>query len=304
MTTTIYIINSHDDFHKYFKYLKEDAMVGDGQKVYVIGLDTEFICKDNYPESFARSSGWLEDNESCKMAMCTIQVASNSVCLVINLVNLMKPLPKKLVTMLTSDSWVKFGIGIENDLRILSLNYKLGHCSGSIELKSLALMANHPKPNLEHLYNQFIGGHVKKTDSVHDWSKELTDEQISYAARDAIMSYQLGMRIMKPTLDTIVKVIQVTSSNKLKINIGNDDLLPKKIEKSNDPHINYVGRLNEYAQWTKITLPKYDMMSDKSSHPIKFNVTCHLLDKETSATGLSKQEAKTISAKLMLELLN
>ena len=304
MVTTTYIINSHDDFHKYFKFLKEDAMMGNEQKIYVVGLDTEFISKDNYPESFAKSLTWLEDNESCKIAMCTIQIASNSVCLVINLINLGKPLPKKLVTLLTSDSWIKFGIGIENDLRTLSLNYTLGHCSGSIELKSLALMANHPKPNLEQLYNQFIGGHVKKTDSVHDWSKELTDEQISYAARDAIMSYQLGMNMMKPTLETIVKVIHATTSNKLDINVANDDLLPKKIEKSIDPHVNYVGRLNEYAQRIKVDLPKYIVATDNSKHPIRFNATCKLLDKETVATGLNKQEAKMLCSKLMLELIN
>ena len=306
--TTTYIINTFNDFHQYFNHLKDDAMMGDTQKIYVIGLDTEFICQDNYPESFEQSINWLENNTNCKIAMCTLQIASNNVCMVINLTKMGKPLPKKLVTLLTSDSWVKFGIGIENDLRILSLNYGLGHCSGSMELKSLALMANHPNPNLEFMYNQFVGGHVKKTNSIHDWTQDLTDEQISYAARDAIMSYQVGMTVLKPTLDNIQKVVETNISNKLQIKIGNnghkeDAILSTKIEKSNNARINYIGQLNEYLQNIKLPLPVYEFKADGSTTQKVFVVKCTCNGHVTTATGLNKRDGKNESARLMLNIL-
>jgi len=319
---TTYIINTFDDFHKYFKHLKEDAMMGINQKIYVIGLDTEFICKDNYPDSFEQSKSWIVDTTSSKMAMCTIQIASPHVCMVINLTKMGKPLPKKLIALLTSDSWVKFGIGIENDLRILSLNYQLGHCSGSIELKSLAIMVGHPKPNLEFLYNQFVGGHVKKTSSVHDWTKELTDEQISYAARDAIMSYQVGMSMINPTLLHIKKIVETDISNKLQIKIMNGDSnendsnervsnenvskspFPEKIKKSEATTVNYVGRLNEIAQRNKIPLPTYEFVCDESTHPKKFTSICTFGEHILGAGGLSKRDAKSLAAKDMLDVIN
>jgi len=279
-------------------------MMGDGQKVYVVGLDTEFISKDNYPESFEKSSQWVINN-SCRVATCILQVASKSVCLVINLVKMGKPLPKKLIKLLTSESWIKLGVGIDNDMRLISSNYQLGHCSGSIELKTFALIAGHPTPNLELLYNQLIGGHVKKTDSVHDWTKDLTDEQISYAAKDAIMSYQLGISILNPSVSNIKNVIDKHKSDKLEFTIGNDDdFKVAKIQKSEDQKINYVGRLNEYAQQFKLTSPEYSSVADTSKHPIKFIITCMFEGKKTDAMGLSKQEAKNIAAKLMLEQIN
>jgi hypothetical protein len=277
--------------------------MGDGQKVYVVGLDTEFISRDNYPVSFDKSNQWVTDN-SCKVAICIIQIASKSVCLVINLVKMGKPMPKKLIKLLTSESWIKLGVGIDNDMRLISSNYRLGHCSGSMELKSFALITGHPTPNLELLYNQLIGGHVKKTDSVHDWTKELTDEQISYAAKDAIMSYQLGISILNPSLSNIKDLINKNKSDKLDFVIGNDNIKPTKIERSLDTKINYIGKLNEYAQQLKLNSPEYASVADNTKHPIKFTVICTFNDKKTDATGLSKQEAKSIAAKLMLEQIN
>ena len=301
--TTTYLVNSYDDFHKYFNHLKEDAMMGDGQRVYVVGLDTEFISKDNYPESFEKSNQWVVDN-SCKIAVCIVQIASKSVCLVINLVKMGKQLPKRLIKLLTSESWIKLGVGIDNDMRLISSNYRLGHCSGSIELKSFALIAGHPTPNLELLYNQLIGGHVKKTDSIHDWTNDLTDEQISYAAKDAIMSYQLGTSMINPSIINIQKLVQMTMSNLLDIVIGNDDIKPAKIEKSLNTKVNNISKLNEYAQQMKLPSPEYTLIADNSKHPIKFIATCIFNDKKTDAIGLSKQEAKNIAARLMLEQIN
>jgi len=306
--TTTYIINTTKDFGKYFKLLKEDAARGDKQRIYVVGLDTEFICRDNYQDSYERSSEWVIDNESLNFVICTVQIASENVCLVINLTKMGLPLPKKLVKLFTSESWLKMGIGIDGDMRILSSNYQLGHCSGVVELKSFPVLASHPKPNLEFLYNQFVGGHAKKTDSVHDWALELTDEQIRYAARDAIMSYQLGMAIFEPTVRRIDEVVKNETSSKLSINIiGVDDqdsiMESQEVRKSGILTENYVGTLQEYSQQNRITLPVYEVVNiDESVHPKVFTTSCKFDGSETFGSGKSKREAKADSAKEMLSL--
>ncbi len=296
--TTTYLVNSTDDFHKYYPILKEDACRGDSQKVFVVGIDTEFICQDNYPESFLKSSEWVEDN-SCKMVVCVLQIASANVCMVINLVKMGKLMPDKLKKIITSDSWVKLGIGVENDLKILSSNYNLGYCGGALELKNIAIMALHPKPNLEFLYNQFVGGHVKKTNSVHDWTTDFTGEQIMYAARDAIMSYQLGTSMLEPTLDVIKSKVEIDTSSKLEIIIDNQEVDTKKPEVSK---INHVGRLQEYAQKLKIPLPEYTCVNSTERNPSEFEVVCKFSTyNDTIGHGHNKKSAKTHSAKLMME---
>jgi hypothetical protein len=302
--TSTYLINSCDDFHEYYNILKDDATMGDQQKIFVVGFDIEFICKDNYPESFDKSETWVIDN-STKIAACTIQISSKNVCFLINLIKMKHPLPKKLITILTSDSWVKIGIGVDNDMQILSSNYQLGHCSGTIELKSLALMSGHPKPNLEFLYNQFVGGHIKKTNSVHDWSNDLTNEQIKYAAQDAIMSYQLGITLFEPLLNNINKIVNGDISSKLSINVMNCDNSNLHIIDKTHIDINYVGKLQEYLQIKKISMPDYNLENiDDSTHPPIFYISCKVLDYKTVGIDKSKKNAKSNAAEKLLRIIN
>jgi hypothetical protein len=137
-------------------------------------------------------------------------------------------LPKSLISIFKNDSWVKVGVGVELDLNYLSSNYNLGHCSGAIEIKNLALLAKYEKSNLEYMFNKVIGGHVKKISSICDWSKDtLTHEQLVYAARDAIMSLQLFKGIMTPSINYLIKLHE-EHKNKvedvLKVDIINMDI--------------------------------------------------------------------------------
>ena len=105
-----------------------------------------------------------------------------------------------------SDKWLKSGVGVEGDLRKISDNYRLPYYSGSFELKTLAEVGKIRKPNLVNLYSLFVGQqHFKdKSQSICDWSLPLVEKKkIEYAARDAIMSYQVFKYMMTPSLNLI-----------------------------------------------------------------------------------------------------
>lgn len=309
-----YIINSTDDFHQYYPLLKNSARIGSTPDVYLVGFDTESFCKDNFPKSFELVQKWLPCGKHYNTVVCTIQLASDTVCLVVNLIKLKGNLPNNLLSIIKNDSWIKVGVGIELDLLHLSNNYQLGHCSGSIEIRNLALLAKYPKPNLEYMFNQLVGGHIKKTvSSVCDWSVEtLTHDQLIYASRDAIMSLQLFKHIIKPSIDNLVRIDDNNRKkvdNMLKINFVNlDDTNQLPILSEQNDTTNYVGKLNEIAQKEHIGLPIYqhatimDPITHQKKHD-KFEVVCIFKDKLVKGYGYSKKEAKTDSAKQMFFIL-
>lgn len=295
-----YLISTIEEFHKYFPLLKADSLING--KIHAIGFDTESICKANHPDSFSKSTKWVQNNSN-GMVTCTIQMASPNICLFISLVKIGLPLPKKLEKILVSDGWLKFGVGVDNDLRILSQNYNLGYCGGAMDLKSLALISCHSNPNLECLYNQFLGEGVKKTYSNRsDWGvQDLSTEQITYAAKDAVMSYRLAIKMTEPLLERLKSAaVEITinidnpepSSVDVKENIVNT---VKKVDKTN-----YIGKLNEMAQKNKTPTPKYTIIQDDRT--VTFRARCHFQGKETtSAWKGNKQDAKMEAALLMTE---
>ena len=292
----VYIVNTTEEFHKYFPLLKESAKTGSTPDTFLVGFDTEFICRDNQPESFSRAHTWLESTEF-SLGVCLIQVATSSVCLVINLVKMKKPLPNNLIKIVTNSCWIKAGIGIDNDLSILSKNYNLGHCEGGLELKNLALLARVSKPNLEFLYNKMFGEYIKKGSSICDWSKDLGTEQLSYAARDAIMSYQLAETMLKPSIELISKTVSNNEyGSKLGIKLVNAAL-------SDDDEIftkvNYIGRLNEFAQKKIWPLPIYDDFDRPLDTNFAFKFRCTFNEQTSFGCGHSKKEAKQEAAKIL-----
>lgn len=294
-----YIINSIQDFNQYFHIFKKSARCVSSNDIFIVGFDIEFICKANYPESFSKSYLW-NINTTHETSVCTIQIASESMCLVINLVKMGLPMPNNLIKLLTKTSWIKVGVGVDLDLTYLSNNFNLGHCGGAIDIKNLALLAKYKNPSLEFLFNQLVGSHNKKTATVInnccDWSRELNNEQLLYAARDAIMSIKVFNEMIKPSIDNLIKIEQETNTdNVLKINFANahfDNLLSESV---NDT-INYVGLLNEIAQKERKEYPSYKeyVLGIKT-----FKITCHFCNKITEGIANSKKDAKQIAAEKM-----
>ena len=302
-----YVINSVDEFHKYFKLLKDCATRGDKQKIFHVGLDTEFICKDNHGESFKNSINWVENNTDTCISVCVLQLYSCSensdigICFVINLVKMGKPLPKNLIKILKSKSWIKTGVSVENDLEYLSLNYNLGNCSGGIDLDALAIMSNYNSTSLENLYNLLFTNsniNINKKHQFFDWSQELTDDKIEYASLDALMSFELGKLFFNPIKDLLsLEVVNHKIVNSQPVN------LIKSFDR-NDQHINYIGKIQEYAQRNELTLPNYKITyEDNKKHPKLFTYECFFVGKFTSSTCTSKKKSKNESARKMFKLI-
>jgi dsRNA-specific ribonuclease len=299
-----YVINSIEEFYNSFHLLKKDASIGSTPDVFRIG----FISKDNQPDSYNRSKEWVY-NTSTKTVACIVQMASDNVCLVINLTKMKHPIPAMLFNVFTSDSWIKMGVGVENDLSILSDNYNLGHCGGGIELKNLALVAMFPTPSLATLYNRLVGGQVTKSKSICDWSKDLTDKHLLYAAKDAVMSYRLGVMILTPSIDTLERATDdhleaMVNGNNLDKHL---EILPvEQVDKASGS--NWVGELYEYYQRTNAGIISYLEVIDKDKkQPNIFCIKCVFTTSTGEYTengeGASKKEAKQNSAKNILDTL-
>jgi hypothetical protein len=222
---------------------------------------------------------------------------------VINLVKLGKILPNNLLKIIKNSCWIKGGVGIDNDLSILSQNYNLENCEGGIELKNIGLLAGTSNPNLEFMYNTLLGDTHKKGSSICDWSKELNEEQLTYAAHDAIMSFHLTNIILEPSIKAIRTIMSEKKLNsKLSlnmINVINTNNLKKDI---ND--INYIGRLNEYAQRESRQLPNYIELERSLNNNFPFKIGCEFKGIQTQSCGHSKKEAKQKAAKLLCEKID
>jgi hypothetical protein len=273
-----YIINSLEEFNMYFNGFRESAKVGSVPETFLVGLDTEYIAVTYTPK-------WVLNTPN-NIAVCLLQLASNTQCLVINLVKL-NCLPNKLIKLLTQDCYIKVGIGIELDLYHLSNNYNLGHCGGGIELKNIALLAHHKHPNLETLHNQLIATYKKNISGVCNWAGELTMEQITYAARDAIMSLKVFTTMIQPTLTFI------TTHNQDVLNLNIVNIIVNK-----SSNINYIGMLNNMAQKLNTT-PTYNTTNIDNN----FKCVCNFNNQTTEGLGSNKKTAKSVAAQKMCNLL-
>ena len=297
------VINTTQDFHKYFSILKESARSNSVPDTFLVGFDTEFISISSYPESFKRRMEWIKSPTN-DIACCVIQIASSDICLVINLVKMKLPLPNSLISIITSDSWIKVGVGIEQDLSLLSKNYILGHCGGGIEIKNLALLAHYPKPNLENLFNQFGGGHTKQISGMCDWSQELTEKQIIYAARDAIMSLYVFKKMINPIVENLIN-IKKNNNDILEIELINDNNKNNYCNNNdNNYNENFIGRLNEIAQAKKIDLPVYEEIIEKIGKTKMFKIKCYFNNNTTIGLGSSKKKAKHDASQKMYQKLS
>lgn len=252
MDNRVIIIENAQQFRGAFKSLFELSNNDTG--IHMIGLDCEYVTKNLHPESYEKAN-WCLRKDQHKIA-AKLQIASENLCIIVDLCKIGCELPNDLIMILESENWLKFGVGITGDMDTLVYQYNLNKCDGVFDMGIICKYLGCPTPNLEYLYNSFncSPDKFKKTDDkFNDWSKDMTTSQIKYASEDAYASYNIGkemMKRMKTSFDIMFeKYKNSTETQSPKIYTS--------IELSTATN-NYVGLLNEYSQRNKIPLPTFE----------------------------------------------
>jgi hypothetical protein len=311
----IMVIISKEHFDSIFVEFENSAKIKSNPEIYLVGLDTEYISRGNNSDSFSNCLVWVKKAES--IATCKLQLATSTMCLVIDLCEFEGNLPENLIKILTSESWLKTGVGIAKDLTNLSYNFELGQCNGGIELEIFSYLCNNPFHGLADLYKNVTGelidikkknkkAMVKDTYKI-DWSKSLTVSQIEYASTDAIMSYIIGKALIDAILTNSVKLKtknppSTSTSTSTSTSSIRPALITTKFMKKN-----YISELQEYAHKMKKELPEYKSVEQNinliNDIQERFEVTCLFNNIKTTGYGNTKQMAKYAAAKLMLETI-
>jgi hypothetical protein len=300
----IVLVESISQWNDIYNTLYKISIVNDIPAIHLIGLDCEYICLDNHKESFNNLLKNKFHNNNSKIIVCKLQLATNGLSIVIDLCKFNTSLPESLINILLSESWVKCGIGISNDILYLSDNYNLGHCNGLFELKTIVSVAGCSTPNLSFVYSTLFNTESnKEKDCCTDWSKEMTIEQLKYAANDAYISYSIGERLFKGLTGNLSGIF---SKNNIKLNT--DKIIESKslIISSNTnlkSDVNYINLLQEYCQKNKLALPVYNELNS-GNNTVLFLIDCIFSNNKTTGKGNNKKDAKQMAAKKMLETIN
>lgn len=220
MTRIIYIDNV-ETFHQHFSALRESARGNTTPDHFLVGFDTEYV-------------------EGNPKKVCVIQVGTAEIVLVIHVAQFQtshlqhfpeegifkKILPKQLLQLIRSPSWIKVGVGVGLDLHYVALQYHLGHCSGGIDLKNLAHVMHLPQTSLVGLYNRFIKPtplkSEKKQKGVYNWAlPTLPKEKIEYAGMDAYMAYVIFKAMIQSLFVSTVR--KRTDSSSIDLLQDDDD---------------------------------------------------------------------------------
>lgn len=288
-------IDSTEQFISKYSTFKENSKIhSKGYPIYHIGLDCEYISKSSFPESFENSKTWTTQR-SHDISICLIQLANPKSCLVIDLTKLGPALPTQLIDIIKSSNWIKTGVGIDLDITYLSDNFNLGQCNGCFDIKTFANLSGCETPNLEFLNNVLGFATLDKSlNSINDWSKPLTINQLKYASNDAISSYNIGSLMV----NSLKKSFNNNLNQKSFFN-SNVSNVTQTISISENTEINYVGKLQELAQKENILFPTYV----ESIVNTKFKCECNFKNKISDGYGTNKKMAKNESAKNVFTLI-
>ena len=211
MTPLTLLIDNQEAFHQIFKTFKEDARVRTPESAndrFIVGFDTEYVSW-SHRVAIEHKPKWILSKEfECRRAdtlVCVVSLASPSYNLVIPLRHLGPNLPKQLFNIITQPSWIKVGVNVDADLKNLSENYNLFHCSGGIDMQNVALLQGLANTKLETLWETLCGQSSKTilqrfphvSSSQQNWSCEnLSQPMIDYAAQDARLSLEIGRKLL------------------------------------------------------------------------------------------------------------
>ncbi|KAJ6507243.1 ribonuclease H-like domain-containing protein [Mycena vitilis] len=191
----------------------------------VVGFDTEYVPRKDTPEEAVineaiglvggnRKSailGWqVLEKWGCDpfpyawdtMGLSLVQIARGSDVWVID-VRRMKAVPGELLRVLTSTSIAKVGVGVVNDIPVVwnDLRMDLNNLIDAGLMARLLLVDKYVAGAYQNLSlvvsaQEVLGYTVDKGEQVSDWTAQLTDAQIRYAATDAMVSLRLYERLV------------------------------------------------------------------------------------------------------------
>lgn len=253
MSNRVFIVENTQQFRDAFKQFTELSNNGTG--IHMIGLDCEYVTKNLHLESY-ENAVWCPRKDQHKIA-AKLQIATENMCIIVDLCKIGHELPADLISVLESENWLKFGVGITVDMEILAFQYNLKKYDGVFDMGIICKYLGCSTPNLEHLYNSFncSPDKFKKTnDRYVDWSKDMTTSQIKYASGDAFASYNIGKEMMKYTktsFDIMFEKYKSTAQEQCPSANCTSIELPTV-------NNNFVGLINEYSQKNKMPLPIFD----------------------------------------------
>ncbi|KAJ7178822.1 ribonuclease H-like domain-containing protein [Mycena crocata] len=132
-----------------------------------------------------------------EMGLCTIQLARDATVWVINLRGL-KAYPQELERVLTSDTIMKVGVGLVSDIPVIwnDLRSELASLVDCGLMTRLLLAEKYASGGFQNLSMDVCAAEVlrcrvDKSLQVSDWTVELSDAQIRYAATDAMVAWRL-----------------------------------------------------------------------------------------------------------------
>jgi hypothetical protein len=329
-TRIVYIENA-DDFHRPFLNLRESARGHTTPDHFLVGFDTEYV-------------------EGNPKKVCVIQMGTADLVLVIHVSRWGNYIPKQLLQAIQSPAWIKVGVGVGLDLHYISVQYKLGHCSGGIDLRNMALTMRLPHTSLVGLYNHFLKPMPqlpeKAQSSVHNWNLPgaLPKQKVEYAGKDAYMGYAIFKAMLAPVIQVHSPTQKRTGSSSINLldedeedNVKGNPQVPETTKLLLDltppssvisptfvdhvepilfPQpspmsvmdtevyapplriINYVGRLNEYAQQQHVAPPKYAFGSTFAG---EHTCLCTFCNGSAQGIARSKKLAKQQASNLMLK---
>lgn len=291
----IQLIETHSQLDDIFQQFKTKSKIGTNPDTFLVGLDCEYIPTKMHDVDYK----WIKQIDD--VAICTIQLANSDMCLVINMCKLGPEMPQCLVDLLLSNSWIKTGVSIDLDMKYLSTNFQIGHCSGHIDLKNFGVLAGMENPSLKEMYEGLGFGILNKNiadKKIYKWYEDISVNQLKYAANDAIASYKIGNFI----------VTQIVTNIKQKMQISD-----KKVEDKQEGVINistkdenYVGILQEYAQKYNLSMPEYgdwqtrDGLCNTKVHDCKCTFVCKGNIFIGYGAASTKKDAKMQAAKEIL----
>lgn len=120
---------------------------------------------------------------------CLLQLASEEECFLFRLN--MLGLPDAIIELFSDHKIIKAGVAIRDDLIGLRKKREF-HPQGFVEIADLAKKQGHEKLGLRSLTEELMGMKVSKKARTSNWErKDLTPQQLSYAAGDAYLGLKL-----------------------------------------------------------------------------------------------------------------